>query len=337
MTAEAQAYQFIFRNTAEGVLITDAHNRLHQINPAASAMLVLPVEAMIGKEPGECFYNNPALLNLFTRSGEQVLDVRLPKRRLAVGLGTSLRTGERLVILQDVTEQRELESRREALIKALTHDLRNPIGALIGYADLISKFGSLTESQQRFTGRILDTATKLHEIIGSLVDLAWLEAGMPMEHVPIELSQTIARVVSELTPLAHEKQVTIAVSLQTPLPSILGDPPRLRMVIYHLLHNAILYSNPEQTVAIHAWGDVHDIYCSVADQGYGIADDELDLVFDRMYRSRDERVQKIAGGGLGLTIARMIIKRHGGDIWAASNFNEGSTFTFVLPMVNQGN
>ncbi|MBZ0298073.1 MAG: PAS domain-containing protein [Anaerolineae bacterium] len=337
MIAEHELYSYIFRNTAEGILITDGQDRLEQVNPAASAMLVLPVESMIGKPPNECFYNNPALLNLFTRSGEQILDVRLPKRRLAVGLATSLQDGGRLVILRDVTEQRELESRREALIKTLTHDLRNPIGALIGYADLIDKFGPLTESQQRFTGRILETATKLHDITESLVDLAWLEAGMPMEHVPIELSQTVARVVSELTPLAHEKQVTIAVSLQKPLPAILGDPPRLYMAIHHLLHNAILYSSPEQSVAIHAWGDVHDIYCSIADQGFGIADDELDQVFDRMYRSKDERVQQIAGGGLGLTITRTIIKRHGGDIWAASNLNEGSTFTFVLPMVNQEN
>jgi two-component system phosphate regulon sensor histidine kinase PhoR len=111
----------------------------------------------------------------------------------------------------------------------------------------------------------------------------------------------------------------------------MGDPDRLRLVIYNLLHNAILYSNPEQLAIIHAWEDEGEVFCSVADRGLGVADDELDLIFDRMYRSRDERVRDRPGGGLGLTVARTIIRRHGGDIWAASNLGEGSTFTFVLP------
>jgi signal transduction histidine kinase len=115
----------------------------------------------------------------------------------------------------------------------------------------------------------------------------------------------------------------------------MGDPDRIQIAVHNLLHNAISYSQPEQTVAIHAWSDTHEAYCSVADQGIGISDDELELIFDRLYRSRDERVQAIPGGGLGLTIARTIIKRHGGDIWASSNLGEGSTFTFVLPTVSE--
>lgn len=82
---------------------------------------------------------------------------------------------------------------------------------------------------------------------------------------------------------------------------------------------------------IHAWVDGDEVFCSVADRGIGIADDELELVFDRLYRSRDLRVEAIAGGGLGLTMVRTIVQRHGGTIWAASNLDEGSTFTFVLP------
>ena len=109
----------------------------------------------------------------------------------------------------------------------------------------------------------------------------------------------------------------------------------MEIAIYNILHNAISYSQPEQTIAIHAWSDTHEAYCSVADRGIGINDDELELIFDRLYRSRDERVQAMHGGGLGLTIARTIIRRHGGDIWASSNLHDGSTFTFVLPTVSE--
>jgi signal transduction histidine kinase len=111
----------------------------------------------------------------------------------------------------------------------------------------------------------------------------------------------------------------------------MGDPERMHLVVYNLLNNAVLYSEEEQSIVIHAWSDEQEVYCSVADRGIGISDDELDQIFDRMYRSRDERVREIPGGGIGLTISKTIIERHGGDIWAASTLNEGSTFTFVLP------
>lgn len=335
-----QTYDFIFRATSDGVLIASSRSieggvpqarRLIQVNPAAAALLSSSAEDLIGRTPEEAFGLNPALVNLFMREGDQSLDVRLPRRRLAVGIARTLGGGERLVLLQDVTEKREMESRREALIKAIAHDLRNPISAVGGFADLVAKFGDLNEQQQKFVTRIRQTSSKLYDVVGSLVDLAWIEAGMPLAHVPVKLPEIINKAVNELRPLARQRRVIMATSIQNPMPTVMGDPERLRLVIYNLLHNAILYSNPEQLVIIHAWEEDNEVYCSVADRGIGIADDELDLIFDRMYRSRDERVRDLPGGGLGLTVARTIIKRHGGDIWAASNLGEGSTFTFVLP------
>ncbi|MBZ0302756.1 MAG: PAS domain-containing sensor histidine kinase [Anaerolineae bacterium] len=328
-------YEFIFRSTADGILIADSNNSLIAANPAAVAMLRLTVEELIGKKIDQCLRHNHELVNLFNRCGDQVMDVHLPKRRLAVGVATRFKDGKRLVLLQDVTEQRDLESRRKALVTAVAHDLRNPISAISGYAELVAKFGDLNENQQRFNGRIQQTALKIHELAEPLVDLAWIEAGLPLAHVPIQLSDLIKQAVMELSSLAASQRVTIAISVQAPMPPIMGDPTRIQIAIAHLLHNAISYSEPEETVAIHAWSDTHEAYCSVADQGIGIADDELDLIFDRLYRSRDARVQAIPGGGLGLTISRTIIKRHGGDIWASSNLDAGSTFTFVLPTVSE--
>ena len=330
-----QLYDFIFRSTADGILIADSENRLTALNPAAAAMLRLTVEELIGKNVEQTFRQNPALMNLFTRSGDQILDVHLPKRRLALGIATQFKDGTRLILLQDVTEQRELESRREALISAVAHDLRNPISALGGYAELVGKFGELNDNQKRFARRIQQTAAKIDDLIAPLVDLAWIEAGLPLAHVPIQLADIIKSVVSNLSSLAGSRRLTIAISIQAPMPPIMGDPTRIQIAIHNILHNAIMYSSEEQTVAVHAWSDTHEAYCSVADQGIGIADDELEQIFDRMYRSRDERVQAVAGGGLGLTFARTIFRRHGGDIWAASNLNEGSTFTFVLPTVSE--
>jgi two-component system, OmpR family, phosphate regulon sensor histidine kinase PhoR len=326
-------YEFVFRTTADGLLIADAEGIIRHINPAAAAMLSVTIDETVGKKPREVFPKNQAMINLFERVGEQKLDIRLPRQRLAQGIAESFDTGERLVLLQDVTEKRDIENRREMLSKAIAHDLRNPISALAGFADLIGKFGELNEQQQKYLLRVKQTSSKLHELVKTLVDLAWIEAGMPLQHVPIRLDELIQKAVKSLEDLAQRNKIGMAISLQAPLPIVMGDPERLHMVIYNILHNAIIYSQPESTVAIHAWGDEHEIYCSVADRGIGIADNELELIFDRMYRSRDERVLNIAGGGLGLTAAKTIIKRLGGDLWASSNLDQGSTFTFVLPTV----
>jgi len=215
----------------------------------------------------------------------------------------------------------------------IAHDLRNPLSAIQGFADLIERFGPLNEKQSRFVTRIRQTSIKLQESLRPLVDLAWIEAGMPLRHVPVRLDDPIIGAVEAVHNLARDHRIGIATSIQKPLPVIMGDPERLKLVIIQLLENAILYSLPEQNVVIHAWGDETDLYCAVADQGIGIADDELEQIFDRMYRAPHERVREINGAGLGLTIAKSIIRRHGGDIWATSNIGEGSTLTFVLPVV----
>jgi signal transduction histidine kinase len=326
--------EFVFLHSSNGILIANASGEIEQVNPAAAALLDVAVDLLTGTAAQTAFAANPALLSLFTKPGEQVTDVRLPQRRLAAGIANTLGDGRRIVLLQDVTEQRELDSRREAFIMTMAHDLRNPIAALIGYADLIDTVGDLNKDQHHFLSRIRDTSAKLHGLAGELVDLAWIEAGMPLKHTPIDLKQPLQSVIEELTPMAQEKQITIFVSVQDPLPEIMGDVERIQLVIRKLLQNAILYSNNEQIVAIHAWSDQQEVFCSLADQGIGIAEDELEMVFDRLYRSPDDRVQSLPGGGLGLTIARRIINRHGGEIWVVSSLDKGSTFTFRLPAVN---
>lgn len=326
-----QLSEHVFQTTSDGIIVADTEGRIIRINPAAAAMLGTTIDEVRQQTVATSFRKNRGLQSLFHNNHDFTTNIRLPKQRFALGIATTLDGGERVVILQDVTERRELDSRREALVHSIAHDLRNPLSALTGFADLITRFGDLNEQQDKFLTRIRQTATKLYDMAEPLVDLAWIEAGMPLSHRPIQVSDTINQVIKDLSPLAQSRKMSIAISLQAPMPLIMGDPERIYMAIHKLLHNAIIYSHEEQSVVIHAWSDEQEVYCSVADRGIGISDDELDLIFDRMYRSRDEHVREIHGGGLGLTIARTIITRHGGDLWAASTLGQGSTFTFVLP------
>jgi len=326
-------FDIMFQTISDGVLVVNGESKIISVNPAFGTMFGQPPEDLIGKTTRQVFGNNQPMMNLVQREGIQRLDVRLPRRRLAQGIAHSLDNGERIIILNDVTEKRDLETRRDSLSRAIAHDLRNPISALTGYADLIDRFGELNDNQNKYLKRLRQTTKKLHEMIESLVGLAWIEAGMPLKYIPIQLEDAIQKAIDEIKPLARERRVGIASSIQRPLSPIMGDPDRIHIVIYHLLENAILYSNEETNIVIHAWGDTEETYCSVADRGIGIDDSELEMIFDRMYRSKDSRVADVEGGGIGLTLAKTIISRHGGDIWASSNLNQGSTFTFVLPAV----
>lgn len=326
-----QIHDYIFRTTADGIIILDEAGRVWRMNPAAAAMFGLTLDEVRNQSAAEVFEGNPGIMPLFNRKDDYTANIRLPRRRFGFSFATTTDDGKRLVMIQDITEKRELDSRREALSHSLAHDLRNPLSAISGFAELVAKFGELNTQQEKFLTRIRQTASKIHDMAKPLVDLAWIEAGMPLAHRPVQMSDIINQAVKELSALAQSRKNTIVISVQTPMPVIMGDPERMHIVVYNLLNNAIIYSEEEQSVVIHAWSDEQEVYCSVADRGIGISDDELDQVFDRMYRSRDERVREIPGGGIGLTIAKTIIERHGGDIWVASTLGGGSTFTFVLP------
>ncbi|MCD4686192.1 MAG: HAMP domain-containing histidine kinase, partial [Anaerolineae bacterium] len=198
--------------------------------------------------------------------------------------------------------------------------------------DLVGRFGDLNEDQEKFLGRVRQTSDKLYELAESLVDLAWIEAGMALEHKPVKLTRLFHAATAHVAEEAAARDITIVTSIQDPVPTVIGDPERLKQAVVYLLENGVRYSSPATNVALHAWQtDVH-VYCSVGDRGIGMNADELNHIWDRLWRSTDERVRAVPGGGIGLTFVKAIIDRHGGRIWAESEPGAGTTVTFVLPL-----
>ncbi len=323
---------FLFQNAAEGILIIQADGFLARLNPAASSMLGIMPDAALGVHVTTLFANNPPLSRLCANPGDQQSDITLPHKRLALGMGADRPGGGRIVLLHDVTERYALDSRREALIHQVAHDFRNPLNAVSAFAELVEKFGDLNEEQSKFLGRIQQTSRKLYDLAETLVDLAWVEAGMALTHRPFEMAHLIREAIIALKPEARPRKITLVFSLQDPLPTMIGDSRRLKQAIICLIENGIRYSHPDSNVAIHAWQDGPNAFCSVGDQGIGIAPEEQDKVWDRLYRAPDDRVRAIPGGGIGLTFARAIVERHGGKIWLESTPEVGTTVTFMLPL-----
>ncbi|MBN2303194.1 MAG: hypothetical protein JXQ72_01875 [Anaerolineae bacterium] len=323
---------FLFQTAAEGILVTQADGFLTRLNPAAAALLEIAPDDVLGEHITPAFKQFPDLHRLLNGAGERLMEVTLPHKRLATAVGVDRPGGGRLVLLHDVTERSDIDSRREVLVRQMAHDLRNPLNALTGYADLVQRMGDLNEKQHHFITRIQQTAQKLYELAETLVDLAWIEAGMAMEHKPFQLPPLVREAISDLETEAKARNVTLVFSLQDPVPSVMGDSRRIQQAIRCLIENGVRYSYPDRNVAIHAWQDGPKVYCSVGDRGIGIAEHDIDRIWDRMWRSSDDRVREQPGGGIGLPFARAIIERHGGQIWVESHLNVGTTVTFVLPL-----
>ncbi len=322
---------FLFQTAAEGIMLIGADGVLVRLNPAAAAMFALGPDA-VGRQAADVLAAYPDLARLCSATGEQQADVALPHKRIALAASADRPGGGRIVLLHDVTERTNIDSRRQALLRQVAHDFRNPLNALSGYADLVARFGELNAQQRHFLGRVAQTADKLYDLAETLVDLAWVEAGMALEHRPVELAHLIRAVARGLAPEAALREVTIVTSVQDPVPSVIGDPGRLKQAIRFVLENGVRYSHPGGNVAVHAWQNGARVYCSVGDQGIGIRADDMDRIWDRMWRADDERVHAVPGGGIGLTFARAIVERHGGRIWAESELDAGTTVTFMLPL-----
>ncbi len=231
------------------------------------------------------------------------------------------------LLLRDVTRERELDEFKTTLLAAVGHELRTPLAAIKGHAStLLQKDISWSlDDQHHFLQTISSEADRLAQLVSNLLDLSRQEAGLLLlNRAPVRLQDLVNRVLTRL----KRPGATFVASFDDDLPLVDIDSARIEVVIHNLVANALVYGNGEVRITAHA----HDecVVVSVADNGPGIADDELSHVFERFYRARYGRQQHSGGTGLGLTICRAFVEAHGMTIWAQSS-EGGTTISFSLP------
>ena len=156
-----------------------------------------------------------------------------------------------------------------------------------------------------------------------------------MDKQMIDLCSLAQEVVDQFYLLALEKKITLSLNVERSIPNIPADAGRLKQVIANLLDNAIKYNREEGQVDVTLSCNQVRMQLSVRDTGKGIAPKDLGVVFDKFYRGQDDE-EIVRGAGLGLSIAKKIIEAHSGDIWVQSELGVGSSFTFSLPLLDNG-
>ena len=242
-----------------------------------------------------------------------------------------------LVVLHDMTDQKQLEADRDAFTQMMVHDLRSPLSAIIGGLKLIEmgiEEGDSPDLLLESNRVALASANNLLGLIGSLLDFQKLETGqVQLQLQPLAPASLIQDAMDTLRPLAEMSRIALEASADYHLPAVRGDAEHVRRVLINLADNALKFSPPGGHVRASARRDGEFVEFSVADDGPGIPIEYRERIFDR-YVQVPGRTGRRRGTGLGLTYCKMVVERHGGKIRVEAAPGGGSNFLFTLPIAN---
>ncbi len=223
---------------------------------------------------------------------------------------------------------------RRQLFADVSHELMTPLTAIRGYVETLAlpQLTSDEATRTRYVGIIEEETLRLEAIIGDLLDLARLEAGGgALKWQEVRVADLFARVEARHERQALEKHVTLATCVQPGAEGVKADPDRLEQALQNLAANGLRYTPPGGRVELWAMPADDAIVLQVTDTGQGIPPEHLPMIFDRFYKVEASRSGNEAGSGLGLSIVKAIVERHGGTISVASTPGAGTVFEIRLP------
>lgn len=241
-----------------------------------------------------------------------------------------------LLLAEDQTGSRRVEEVRRDFVANVSHELKTPVGALALLAETVEDAADDPDAVRRFAGRMRQEASRLTKLAQDLITLSRIQAAEPIpDPIPVDLSIVVAEALDRCRMKASAHGIDLEARGDPGL-VVLGDEDLLVNALRNLLENAVAYS-PEQTRVVVSTTRVADDLAeiSVADQGIGIPQRDLERIFERFYRVDPARSRATGGTGLGLAIVKHVTAAHGGKVTVWSKVGEGSTFTLQLPIANR--
>jgi two-component system phosphate regulon sensor histidine kinase PhoR len=329
----------VLGNMADGVIMTDVEGNVILTNTAAGKLFGFKEADSSKKQLIEVVHDHEVdeiLKKCLETMKEQAVQFESSHakrflRAIAVPLYSQTRLNGVLILVQDLTELRNLQTMRRELIGNISHDLRTPLTSIKAMVETLQ--GSAIDDRmaaQDFLSRIVGELDHLTHMVAELTQLSRIEAGqaeLKMERV--DLNALVNDAITAVMPLAERQKIVISKDLSPDLPLVPADKDRIRQTIINLVNNAIKFNKPGGKVTISTFYDSNSVSVSVSDTGIGIAKEDLPHIFERFYKA--DKARSGGGSGLGLAIAKHTVQAHGGEIWAQSEEGKGSVFTFCLP------
>ena len=228
---------------------------------------------------------------------------------------------------------RQNEELKSTLLDALAHEFKTPLTSIKAAATALLSEDSQSETQHELLTVMDEEADRLSQMVTEAIQMTQIEAGrLQLRKHPVTAQDVVDAALHKLRGRLEGRRV--AVQMDPEMRLLDADEELVSLVLQQLLDNALKYSPPDSPLTISAKLDGDAGVISVADQGPGIPDHDHERIFEKFYRGRGSR-EKTPGTGMGLTIAREIVKAHGGRIWVQSQMGHGSTFSFTLPLARQ--
>jgi two-component system, OmpR family, sensor histidine kinase VicK len=352
--------ELILSSVGDGIYGMDLDGRLSFMNPASAKLLGYTVDELIGKDIHDLIHhshadgtphskaNCPILLGLRRREGVRIRDdvfwrkdqTTVPVEYVASPLIDEGQLAGMVVAFQDISERRRLEKMKDEFISTVSHELRTPLTSLRASLGLISS-GSLEkrpEKQKQMLDVAISNCDRLVRLVNDILDFDRVEkGGMPLNREVLPAGDLLHRAAD----VEHDAAARAGISFRfdvAPELTVDVDQERVLQVLKELVSNAIKFSPPQTIIKLaahpergHSTGGEAQVCVMVEDQGRGIPQEKLDIIFERFQQGDASDSRALGGTGLGLAICRRIVQQHGGRIWAESEVDRGSRFLFTLP------
>jgi PAS domain S-box-containing protein len=347
----------LVNSSGDGILMTDNKFHLMLINAVAERLFEIEAARYHGKHLVEFVDTQKDHLKDFelvkrlvyqivTSPERTIIEefslVTPPKTLKIIGnpvLGEQKEVIGHMIVLHDITQEKQLEQMKDDLISMIVHDLKNPLAGVIGFSEImlakVKKRG--IEDFKQFLTEILYQANTLHDMVNNILEVHKMEDGsMEIQKGVTEFDEIVRNAIRQVEVSAKQKDITISSEIPADLPPVFVDQTKMIRLFANILSNGIKYSSEKGQIHIHSTLQDDVILTGITDTGKGIPPEYLERIFDRFAQVDRRKQGGMASVGLGLYFCKLVIEAHGGKIWAKSEIGKGSTFYFTIPNLWSG-
>jgi PAS domain S-box-containing protein len=338
---------------SNGVMVTDAEKKLVLANPAfmkimgfkGDDIIGCPFTELVQEEQLRQMVEHALLISesevteiteelKIKKSGEDgtatyVVRCRPFRDRIGRNLGT-------ITVLSDITYLKDINQRQSDFVSMVAHEIRSPLNSVMAQIKVVQDglAGDVTQKQGEILGRASEKINGLVSLASELLNMASREAGLiALERTECDMTEVIKDQVDFHQAKAQAKGIQIKLEPLTDLPPVLANKQNMEEVLSNLLSNAINYTPRKGKISVSACPGKHHLCISISDTGFGIAEEDLNRIFDRFYRVKNDKTRYIIGTGLGLSIVKSIVEAHDGMIQVESKPGHGSKFDVYIPFM----
>jgi len=331
---------------AQGIVLIDDKMRCKYANGAAGVFLQTERNQLAGADVRE-FVKNDTVKDLLDRWADgavrQRTTIEAERGDTQLGDGGVLRwslrpvrredSGAAMLVIEDITQQRVAEEARHAFVAHATHELRTPLTNIRLYIETALDEGENDAILRCKCLNVINSESRrLERIVKDLLSTAEIEAGsFTIQRDDVHLDELFTELAADYEAQAAEKKIDLKFNLPPKLPVIQADRDMVVLALHNLISNALKYTPTGGSVQINVEADENQLHVDVVDTGIGIDEADQQRLFEKFYRAQDKRIASITGSGLGLALAREVVRLHGGDINVQSKIDEGSTFSMTIP------